>query len=46
MEQEYNKSFDLLIEKDFWLSRKREWVYESVPYRKNLPKVHPISKPN
>ena len=44
VEEEYNKPFDLSIEKDSWLSRKREWTYESVPYWKNLLKAYPFSK--
>ena len=46
IKQEYNKPFDLLIEKDSWLSKKREWLYESVPYWKNLSKSYPFSKSN
>ena len=46
IEQEYNKRLGLLIEKDSWLSRKREWAYESVPYWKNLSKAYHFSKSN
>ena len=38
IKQEHNNLFGLLIKKDSWLYRKKEWAHESVPCWKNLPK--------
>ena len=45
-EQEYNKQFGLLIERDTWQGIKRDWTYESVPYWKDMPRTYPFSKSN